>query len=92
MARPAKELEKLSLKLRETAFIEASEVDSVLRTFVRVAASMHKIELSEAEIDVIAEHLSEDLGEIGACFDTFNFEREVDEDYAQGWEDDEEED
>ena len=90
MARPAKELEKLSLKLRETAFIEASEVDSVLRTFVRVAASKWKIALSEAEVDVIAEHLSEDLSEIGACFDTFNFEREVKEDYAKDWEDDEE--
>lgn len=89
MARPAKELEKLSLKLRETAFIEASELDSVLRLCVRVAASKWDIELSYAELDVIAEHLSEDLGEIGACFGTFNFEREVDEDYAEDYEDDE---
>lgn len=90
MARPAKELEKLSLKLRETAFIEASNVDSVLRTFVRVAASKWKIELSEAELEVIAGHFGEDLGEIGACFGTFNFEREVKEDYAKDYEDDEE--
>lgn len=47
---------------------------------------MRKIVLSQAEIDVIAEHLSEDLGEIGACFDTFNFEREVAEDYAKDYE------
>lgn len=91
MARPAKELEKLSLKLRETAFIEASECDSVLRTFVRVSASKWNIELSEAELDVISQHLSEDLSEIGACFDTFNFEREVEEDYAEAYEEDEEE-
>lgn len=87
MARPAKELEKLSVKLRETAFIEASEIDSVLRTFVRVAASKHKIELSEAELEVIAGHFGEDLSEIGACFDAFNFEREVKEDYAKDYED-----
>lgn len=54
------------------------------------AAKARNIELSEAELDVIADHLSEDLGEIGACFDTFNFEREVDDDYAKVWEDDEE--
>lgn len=88
MARPAKEVEKLSLKLRETAFIEASEVDSVLRTFVRVAASKWKIELSEAEIEVIAGHFGEDLGEIGACFGTFDFERKVKEDYAEAYEED----
>lgn len=89
MARPAKELEKLSLKLREDAFIAASELDSVLRLCVRVAASKWDIELSYAELDVIAEHLSEDLSEIGACFGTFNFEREVKEDYAKDYEDDE---
>lgn len=61
----------------------------MLRTFVRVAASKWDIELSYAELDVIAEHLSEDLGEIGACFGTFNFEREVKEDYAEDYEDDE---
>lgn len=89
MARPAKELEKLSLKLREDAFIAASELDSVLRLCVRVAASKWDIELSYAELDVIAEHLSEDLSEIGACFGTFDFEREVKEDYAKDYEDDE---
>ena len=47
---------------------------------------MRKIELSQAEHDVISEHLSEDLDEIGACFDTFNFEREVKEDYAEDYE------
>ena len=88
MARPAKELEKLSLKLREDAFIAASELDSVLRLCVRVAASKWDIELSYAELDVIAEHLSEDLSEIGACFGTFNFEREVKEDYAKDYEED----
>ena len=87
MARPAKELEKLSLKLRETAFITASELDSVLRLCVRVAASKWDIELSYAELDVIAEHLSEDLSEIGACFDSFNFERKVEEDYAEAYKD-----
>lgn len=89
MARPAKELEKLSLKLREDAFIAASELDSVLRLCVRVAASKWNIALSYAELDVIAEHLSEDLSEIGACFGTFDFEREVKEDYAKDYEDDE---
>lgn len=91
MARPAKELEKLSLKLREDAFRELSNECFFLDQLVASAAKARNIELSAAEIDVIAEHLSEDLGEIGACFDDFNFEREVDEDYAQGWEDDEEE-
>ena len=56
---------------------------------MRVAASKWDIELSYAELDVIAEHLSEDLGEIGACFGTFDFEREVKEDYAKDYEDDE---
>lgn len=50
-------------------------------------ARRRNIELSAAELDVIAEHLSEDLSEIGACFDTFNFEREVEEDYAKDYED-----
>ena len=54
-------------------------------------ARRRNIELSQSEIDVIAEHLSEDLSEISACFDAFNFEREVDEDYAEDYEDDEEE-
>lgn len=53
------------------------------------AAKARNIELSQAELDVIAEHLSEDLGEIGACFDTFNFEREVKEDYAEDYEEEE---
>ena len=75
------------MKLRETAFIEASELDSVLSLCVRTAASKWDIELSYAELDVIAEHLSEDLSEIGACFDTFNFEREVKEDYAEDYDD-----
>lgn len=61
----------------------------MLRLCVRVAASKWDIELSYAELDVIAEHLSEDLSEIGACFGTFNFEREVKEDYAKDYEDDE---
>ena len=91
MARPAKELEKLSLKLRETAFIAASELDSVLSLCVREAASKWGIELSYAELDVIAEHLSEDLSEIGACFGTFDFDREVKEDYAEAYKDDDEE-
>ena len=89
MARPAKELEKLSLKLRENAFHELSNACFVLDQLVVSAAKERNIELSQAEIDVIAEHLSEDFGEIGACFDTFNFEREVDEDYAKDYEDDE---
>lgn len=59
----------------------------MLRLCVRVAASKWDIELSYAELDVIAEHLSEDLSEIGACFGTFNFEREVKEDYAKDYED-----
>lgn len=87
MARPAKELEKLSLKLREVAFHELSNACFVLDQLVVSAAKERNIELSQAEIDVIAEHLSEDLGEIGACFDTFNFEREVDEDYAEDYDD-----
>ena len=90
MARPAKELEKLSLKLREDAFLELSNACFVLDQIVARVAAMRKIELSQAEHDVISEHLSEDLGEISACFDTFNFEREVDEDYAKGYEDDDE--
>ena len=89
MARPAKELEKLSLKLREAAFHELSNACFVLDQLVVSAAKERNIELSQAELDVIAEHLSEDLGEIGACFDTFNFEREVAEDYAKDYEDDE---
>lgn len=89
MARPAKELEKLSLKLREDAFHELSNACFVLDQLVVSAAKERNIELSQAEIDVIAEHLSEDLGEIGACFDTFNFEREVEEDYAEAYKDDE---
>lgn len=88
MARPAKELEKLSLKLREDAFHELSNACFVLDQLVVSAAKERNIELSQAEIDVIAEHLSEDLGEIGACFDTFNFEHEVDEDYAEAYKDD----
>lgn len=64
----------------------ASDLDSVLSLCVRAAASKWGIELSYAELDVIAEHLSEDLSEIGACFDTFNFEREVKEDYAKDYE------
>lgn len=87
MARPAKELEKLSLKLREDVFHELSNECFLLDQLVVSAAKERNIELSQAEIDVIAEHLSEDLGEIGACFDTFNFEREVDEDYAEGHDD-----
>ena len=87
MARPAKELEKLSLKLREDAFHELSNACFVLYQLVVSAAKERNIELSQAEIDVIAEHLSEDLGEIGACFDTFNFEREANEDYAEGYDD-----
>lgn len=89
MARPAKELEKLSLKLRKDAFHELSNACFVLDQLVVSAAKERNIELSQAEIDVIAEHLSEDLGEIGACFDTFNFEREVEEDYAEAYKDDE---
>lgn len=89
MARAAKELEKLSLKLREDAFHELSNACFVLDQLVVSAAKERNIELSQAEIDVIAEHLSEDLGEIGACFDTFNFEREVEEDYAEAYKDDE---
>ena len=91
MARPAKELEKLSLKLREDAFRELSNDCFFLDQLVVSAAKERNIELSQAEIDVIGEHLSEDLGEIGACFGTFNFEREVKEDYAKDYEDDEEE-
>lgn len=90
MARPAKEVEKLSLKLREDAFHELSNDCFFLDQLVANAAKARNIELSEAELAVIAVHLSEDLGEIGACFDTFNFEREVKEDYAKVWEDDEE--
>ena len=56
----------------------------------RVAARRN-VELSQAELDVIAEHLSQDLEEISECFDAFNFEREVDEDYAEAYEDDEDE-
>lgn len=89
MARPAKELEKLSLKLREDAFRELSNACFVLDQIVFQVARRRNIELSAAELNVIAEHLSEDLGAIGACFDTFNFEREVEEDYAKGYEDDE---
>lgn len=89
MARPAKELEKLSLKLREDAFHELSNACFVLDQIVFQVARRRNIELSQAEIDVIAEHLSEDLSEIGACFDTFNFEREVEENYAEGYDDDE---
>ena len=59
----------------------------MLSLCVREAASKWGIELSYAELDVIAEHLSEDLSEIGACFDSFNFEREVKEDYAKDYED-----
>lgn len=87
MARPAKELEKLSLKLREDVFHELSNECFLLDQLVVSAAKERNIELSQAEIDVIAEHLSEDLGEIGACFDSFNFDREVDEDYAEGYDD-----
>lgn len=56
----------------------------------RVAAKRN-VELSQAELDVIAEHLSQDLEEISECFDAFSFEREVEEDYAEVYEDDEEE-
>lgn len=87
MARPAKELEKLSLKLREDVFHELSNACFVLDQLVVSAAKQRNIELSHAELDVISQHLSEDLGEIGACFDTFNFEREVNEDYAEGYDD-----
>lgn len=90
MAIPAKELEKLSLKLREDAFHELSNACFVLDQIVFQVARRRNIELSAAELNVIAEHLSEDLGEIGACFDTFNFEREVEEDYAEGYDDEEE--
>lgn len=77
------------MKLREDAFHELSNACFVLDQVVARVAAMRKIELSQAEHDVIADHLSEDLGEIGACFDTFNFEREVEEDYAEAYKDDE---
>lgn len=92
MERPAKELEKLSLKLREDAFIAASELDSVLRLCVRVAASKWDIELSYAELDVIAEHLAEDMREVGHNIEHLNLEREVKEDYAKDYEIEVEED
>lgn len=57
---------------------------------VDIVAKERNIELSYAELEVIAEHLREDLGEIGAHFDDFNFEREVDEDYAEDYEDEDE--
>ena len=88
MARSAKELEKLSLKLREDAFHELANEYLYLNGLVSFIAAMRNIELSYAELDVIAEHLSQDLSEISACFDTFNFEREVKEDYAKDYEDD----
>lgn len=90
MARPAKELEKLSLKLRKDAFHELSNECFFLDQIVVQVARRRNIELSDAELAVIAVHLSNDLDEISQCFDTFNFEREVDEDYAKVWEDDEE--
>ena len=81
---------KLSLKLREDAFRELSHACFVLDQIVARVAAMRKIELSQAEHDVISEHLSQDLDEISACFGTFNFEREVDEDYAEAYEDEDE--
>ena len=48
---------------KETAVIEESEVDSVLRTFVRVAESKWKIELGEAGLRLLLAILVEDLGE-----------------------------
>ena len=87
MARPAKELEKLSLKLREDAFHELSIECFALEQIVKRVAAKRMVVLSQAELDVIAEHLSEDLEEISECFDTFNFEREVEEDYAEGYDD-----
>lgn len=91
MARPAKELEKLSLKLREDAFKALENCYIWTNQIVLIAAKDRNIELSDAEVDVIAEHLREDLGEIGANFYDFNFEREVDEDYAEDYEDEDEE-
>lgn len=90
MARPAKELEKLSLKLREDAFITFENCYMWTNQIVDIVAKERNIELSYAELEVIAEHLREDLGEIGAHFDDFNFEREVDEDYAEDYEDEDE--
>ena len=52
-----------------------------------IVAKERNIELSDAELDVIAEHLRLDLGVIGANFYDFNFEHEVDEDYAEDYED-----
>ena len=89
MARPAKELEKLSLKLREDAFIKFENCYIWTNQLVDIVAKERNIELSDAELDVIAEHLREDLGLIGANFYDFNFEHEVDEDYAEDYEDDE---
>ena len=93
MARPVKELERLSLQLRGQAFIVAAETPSVLRTCVRVAASQFNVELSEAELEVIVDHLESDMFDFGANLgfigELLELEREVDEDYAKGWEDDE---
>lgn len=86
MARLAKELEKLSLKLREDAFHELSIECFLLDQIVTRVAAKRNVELGQAELDVIAEHLSQDLAEISAGFDTFNFEREVKEDYAEDYE------
>lgn len=90
MARPAKELEKLSHRLRDAAFLELSIECFLLDQIVTRVAARRNVELSQAELDVIAEHLSQDLEEISECFDAFNFEREVDEDYAEAYEEDEE--
>ena len=90
MARPVKELEKLSLQMRGDAFVVAGGHLDFLKHCVRRTASAWEVKLSEAELDVIADHLQQDMFELGNSLGVLNglldLKREVKEDYAEAYE------
>lgn len=77
--------------MRGDAFVVAGGHPDFLKHCVRMTASAWEVKLSEAEVDVIADHLQQDMFELGANLGVLNglldLEREVKEDYANGWED-----
>lgn len=90
MARPAKELEILSLQIRGDAFVVAGNHIDFLKHCVRMTASAWEVKLSEAEVCVIADHLQQDMFELGSNLRVLNglldLGREVKEDYAKDYE------
>lgn len=91
MSRPAKELEILSLQMRGDAFVVAGGHIDYLKHCVRMVASAWEVKLSDAEVDVIADHLKQDMFELGRNLGFLNglidIGREVKDDYAKDYED-----